>query len=106
MVLLHPVAVASDGNGESLRVLRLLLKELPLKTAVRLAAEVTGASRNALYDTALEWKRERRWRSRPQRLRETGAWAEPHRQARASSTQGPMMRCRHHRRACPCRTCA
>ena len=58
VVLLHPVAVASDGNGESLRVLRLLLKELPLKTAVRLAAEVTGASRNALYDTALEWKRE------------------------------------------------
>ena len=57
VVLLHPVAVASDGNGESLRVLRLLLKELPLKTAVRLAAEVTGASRNALYDTALEWKR-------------------------------------------------
>ena len=37
---------------------RLLLKELPLKTAVRLAAEVSGASRNALYDTALEWKRE------------------------------------------------
>ena len=58
VVLLHPVAVASDGNGESLRVLRLLLKELPLKTAVRLAAEVTGASRNALYDTALEWKRD------------------------------------------------
>ena len=58
VVLLHPMAVASDGNGESLRVLRLLLKELPLKTAVRLAAEVTGASRNALYDTALEWKRE------------------------------------------------
>jgi 16S rRNA (cytidine1402-2'-O)-methyltransferase len=38
--------VASD-DGDSLRVLRLLLQELPLKTAVRLAAEVTGASRNA-----------------------------------------------------------
>jgi 16S rRNA (cytidine1402-2'-O)-methyltransferase len=24
---------------------------------VRLAAEITGASRNALYDTALAWKR-------------------------------------------------
>jgi 16S rRNA (cytidine1402-2'-O)-methyltransferase len=58
VVLLHPVPVASDNSGESLRVLRLLLQELPLKTAVRLAAEVTGASRNVLYDTALGWKRE------------------------------------------------
>jgi 16S rRNA (cytidine1402-2'-O)-methyltransferase len=56
VVLLHPVAAAS-GDGDSLRVLRLLLQELPLKTAVRLAAEITGASRNALYDTALAWKR-------------------------------------------------
>ena len=56
VVLLHPVAVASD-DGASLRVLRLLVQELPLKTAVRLAAEITGASRNALYDTALAWKR-------------------------------------------------
>jgi 16S rRNA (cytidine1402-2'-O)-methyltransferase len=56
VVLLHPVAVASD-DGASLRVLRLLVQELPLKTAVRLAAEITGASRNALYDTALTWKR-------------------------------------------------
>lgn len=56
VVLLHPVPVASD-DGESLRVLRLLVQELPLKTAVRLAAEITGASRNALYDTALAWKR-------------------------------------------------
>ena len=56
VVLLHPTAPAAD-DGDSLRVLRLLLQELPLKTAVRLAAEVTGASRNSLYDTALEWKR-------------------------------------------------
>ena len=56
VVLLHPVPVASD-DGESLRVLRLLVQELPLKTAVRLAAEITGAPRNVLYDTALDWKR-------------------------------------------------
>ena len=56
VVLLHPVAVASD-DGASLRVLRLLVQELPLKTAVRLAADITGASRNVLYDTALAWKR-------------------------------------------------
>ena len=56
VVLLHPVPMASD-DGESLRVLRLLVQELPLKTAVRLAAEITGAPRNVLYDTALAWKR-------------------------------------------------
>jgi 16S rRNA (cytidine1402-2'-O)-methyltransferase len=57
VVLLHPTPVASD-DGDSLRVLRLLLQELPLKTAVRVAAEITGASRNVLYDTALQWKRD------------------------------------------------
>ena len=56
VVLLHPVAASSD-DGESLRVLRLLVQELPLKTAVRLAADITGAPRNVLYDTALAWKR-------------------------------------------------
>ncbi|MFN4119963.1 16S rRNA (cytidine(1402)-2'-O)-methyltransferase [Acidovorax sp.] len=57
VVLLHPVAAAGDDGGESQRVLHLLLRELPLKTAVRLAAEITGAPRNVLYDTALGWKR-------------------------------------------------
>ena len=56
VVLLHPTAPTTD-DGDSLRVLRLLLQELPLKTAVRVAAEVTGASRNSLYDQALAWKR-------------------------------------------------
>ena len=49
---MHP-APAQQDSGESLRVLRLLLAELPLKTAVRLCAEITGAPRNALYDAAL-----------------------------------------------------
>lgn len=40
------------------RVLDLLLGELPLKQAVKLAAEISGASKNALYDLALEKKRE------------------------------------------------
>lgn len=57
VVLLHPVPLAGN-DGESLRVLRLLLAELPLKSAVRLAADITGASRNLLYDTALAWKRD------------------------------------------------
>lgn len=53
-LVLHawPDAVpATPGEGE--RVLRLLLAELPLKTAVRVAAELTGEPRNALYDQAL-----------------------------------------------------
>ena len=55
VLVLHPAAQAlpkDDGR----RVLQLLLAELPLKTAVKLAAEITGAPRNDLYDTALKLK--------------------------------------------------
>jgi 16S rRNA (cytidine1402-2'-O)-methyltransferase len=54
-LVLHPApqAAAADDGG---RVLKLLLAELPLKTAVKLAAEITGASRNELYDAALKLK--------------------------------------------------
>ncbi|MFM8608990.1 MAG: 16S rRNA (cytidine(1402)-2'-O)-methyltransferase [Burkholderiaceae bacterium] len=59
VLVLHALpAVSADGSrhDEGLRVLRLLIDELPLKTAVRLAADISGASRNALYQQALEWK--------------------------------------------------
>lgn len=36
------------------RLLRRLLEELPVKTAVRVAADLSGESRNALYQQALE----------------------------------------------------
>jgi len=49
----QPVA-ASSGEGE--RVLKCLLPELPLKTAVKLAAEISGEPRNALYERALALK--------------------------------------------------
>ncbi len=55
VLVLHPAPQAlpkDDGQ----RVLRLLLAELPLKTAVKLAADITGAPRNDLYDTALKLK--------------------------------------------------
>lgn len=47
-----------EGVDDSLRILQLLLAELPLKTAVKLATDITGASRNELYDTALKLKNE------------------------------------------------
>jgi 16S rRNA (cytidine1402-2'-O)-methyltransferase len=55
VLVLHPVptpSAAADGE----RVLRLLLAELPLKSAVKLAAEITGAPRNTLYEQALALK--------------------------------------------------
>lgn len=55
-LLLHPAAQAAQA-GDGLRVLQLLLPELPLKTAVKLAAEITGEPRNALYEQALTLKR-------------------------------------------------
>ena len=41
-------------SGEALRVLDLLLGEMPLKRAAALAAEITGARKNLLYQVALE----------------------------------------------------
>ena len=55
-VVLHAVMQAAQPD-EGQRVLQLLLKELPLKTAVKLAADITGGNRNALYDAALQLKK-------------------------------------------------
>ena len=55
VLVVHDQAVtATQGDGE--RVLRCLLPELPVKTAVRLAAEISGEPRNALYERALALK--------------------------------------------------
>ncbi|WP_076998002.1 16S rRNA (cytidine(1402)-2'-O)-methyltransferase [Variovorax sp. KK3] len=51
-LVLHP-RPADNNDADAERVLKLLLAELPLKSAVRLAAEISGAPRNALYDLAL-----------------------------------------------------
>ena len=57
VLVLHDAPVA-EGSGEGLRVLQLLLAELPLKTAVKLAAEISGEAKNDLYDKALALKKE------------------------------------------------
>jgi 16S rRNA (cytidine1402-2'-O)-methyltransferase len=44
-------------DAESLRILKLLLTELPLKTAVKMTSDITGASKNVVYDTALALKK-------------------------------------------------
>jgi 16S rRNA (cytidine1402-2'-O)-methyltransferase len=50
-------APANAESGEGERVLRLLLGEgLPTKQAAKLAAQITGAAKNALYDLALTLK--------------------------------------------------
>jgi 16S rRNA (cytidine1402-2'-O)-methyltransferase len=56
-LVLHGIFEAAPvDDGE--RVLRLLLAELPVKTAVKLAAEITGAPRNDLYAAALKLRNE------------------------------------------------
>ncbi|WP_396436681.1 16S rRNA (cytidine(1402)-2'-O)-methyltransferase [Limnohabitans sp.] len=56
VLVLHDAPVGETA-GEGLRVLQLLLPELPLKTAVKLAAEISGESKNTLYDLALALKK-------------------------------------------------
>lgn len=54
VLVVHGATAREELNAGAVRVLELLLAELPLKTAVRLAAEITGAPRNGLYSHALE----------------------------------------------------
>ncbi len=59
-LVLHPQSLAVTGDDglpdTALRTLHLLLAELPLKTAVRLAVDITQQPKNTLYQAALAWK--------------------------------------------------
>ena len=52
--IVEQAAISEDAE----RVLRLLLADLPLKQAVKLAAEITGVKKNILYEFALKLKDE------------------------------------------------
>ena len=52
--LVEEAEVSEDAE----RILRLLLEDLPLKQAVKLATEITGVKKNILYDFALKLKDE------------------------------------------------
>ncbi len=61
VVVLHALTPAPAGetpavSDDTQRMLRVLLRDLPLKQAVALAAELSGAPRNTLYALALAWR--------------------------------------------------
>lgn len=56
--VLHPLEITKENSSlgislEAQNTLRILLKELPLKTAVKLASQLTSERRNDLYEWAL-----------------------------------------------------
>ncbi|MGB4812976.1 MAG: 16S rRNA (cytidine(1402)-2'-O)-methyltransferase [Methylophilaceae bacterium] len=58
-VLLVEASVIKAQNSvteEAIKVLKLLMAELPLKHAVKLAADISGEKKNALYEIALKIK--------------------------------------------------
>lgn len=55
VLVLHPLQATAEVAQDD-RVLKLLLEQLPLKTAVKLAADISGEPRNALYERALALK--------------------------------------------------
>jgi 16S rRNA (cytidine1402-2'-O)-methyltransferase len=55
-IAIHPQASQAESAGQGERILKILLAELPTKTAVKLAAEISGEPRNALYELALQIK--------------------------------------------------
>lgn len=57
VIIIEGATQAPDTPDDSGRVLGILLRALPLSQAVTLAAEITGARKNDLYDRALELKK-------------------------------------------------
>lgn len=60
VILVHgaPVKDKADIDAHDLRVLQILLQELPLKQAAALAARITGVPKNRLYAKGIEQKQD------------------------------------------------
>lgn len=56
VLMLGGATAAATDAGEARRVLEVLLQELPVKQAAKLAAQISGEKKNLLYDMALELK--------------------------------------------------
>ena len=57
VVLIHSATPAETETSEdAARILRILLKELPVSQAAALTAEITGQKKNQLYELALQFK--------------------------------------------------
>ena len=57
VVLVHgAVPAESEAQAEAARIVRILVKDLPVSQAAALAAEITGLKKNQLYELALQFK--------------------------------------------------
>lgn len=55
-LVVHALALVADAPSSHDHLLTVLMQELPLKTAVKVAAELSGEAKNALYERALALK--------------------------------------------------
>ena len=55
-LVVHAQAQVRAAGADNDRLLKILMQELPLKTAVKVAAELSGEAKNALYERALALK--------------------------------------------------
>lgn len=56
VLLIEGAEPKADDQADHDRLLQILIAELPIKQAAQLAAHITGAKKNALYDRALQLK--------------------------------------------------
>ena len=61
VLVLHPAALREEsGLPPEAEKVKILAAELPTKQAAELASKISGANKKALYDLALEWKKQER----------------------------------------------
>ena len=57
-LVLHEATDTPQAQAKGLKELQALMPHLPLKTAVQVASELSGGSRNDLYALALQWQKD------------------------------------------------